>query len=381
MALGALQALPARVVSAAAQAIGEPAPDRDDPTLDPDLYASMLRATRMARRPSPAERREALAIVERVLAAAPDHVPAQYMRLALLSQLGQLPGVPAHAGAAEIRAAQERLRAEVRALGQSLVEADPGDWRGNILLINDALMHRRWGEALDRADTVLQHAHNHPGLLRIAARVNLHAGYVRRAQALALDAARIDALDAEAFGVLVLTHGMGGDDTGMRELLAIAQQLGHRQLELPRLIDARRRGDRTAVERTATGWTATGRTDAPAPDWAAPWIAALVKPTHRDAAVLALHGASDADRLRRAGFLVEYALIDERDSALRALEELTQRPVGPWIQHLWWPEFATLRSDLRFVQALNDLRLIELWNVRGAPDVCERGADGGWTCR
>lgn len=382
MAIGALQALPARVSEATAQAIGETAPPSTEVPLDPELYPLMLRASQLARRPSPDERREALLLVERVLAAAPEHVPAQYMRLGLISQLGSLPGVPAsQASAAQIRAAQDAVRLEIRELGQRLVAADPGDWRGNILLINDALMHRRWAEALDRADTVVQHAHNHPGMLRIAARVNLHMGYISRAQALALDAARIDALDAEAFGVLVITHGIHGDATAMRELLAIAEQLGHRQLELPKIIDALRRGDRTSFERSASTWALSGRSNEPLPAWASAWLAAVVDPMRRGDALAAFDAVPDGVRALRAEFLVEYALMAEHRRAMQALQQLVRRPVGPWAQHLWWPELESLRRDPAFIGAMGNLGLIALWDARGAPDLCQRSADGAWSCR
>jgi TolB-like protein len=382
LALGALQNLPERVSTAAAQAIGQPAPVSAEPALDPALYPLMLRASQLARRPSPGERREALALVETVLASAPEHAPARYLRLALLSQLSNVPGGPARKGNAdEIRAAQDALRREVRELGQQLVAADPGDWRGNILLINDALMHRRWGEMLDRADIVLEHAGNHPGLLRIAARLNLHVGYIRRAQALALDAARVDALDAEALGVLALTHGMLGRTMAMRELLAIAEQLGHRQLELAQIIDASRRGDRALLEKAATAWVSAGHESEAVPPWAAPWLAALLDPAQRAGGVAALDAATEGARLLRAGFLVEYALLGEHERALRSLQGLVRRPIGPWIQHLWWPELGPLRRDPGFVRAMQELGLTALWEARGAPEVCERGADGQWTCR
>lgn len=382
LATGALQALPSRVAAAAAQAIGEPAPTDAEPPLDAALYPLMLRARQLARRPAVEERREALALVEQVLAGAPDHTPALYMRLGLRSQLSGLPGGPLSTGSAEqIRAAQAAARREVGELGQRLVAADPRDWRGNLLLINDALMHRRWPDALDRAELVTRHAGNHPGLLRTAARVLLHMGYVGSTQALALEAARIDALDAEAFGVLVFTHGMLGELAAMRELLTVAEQLGHRQLELPQALEALERGDRTAFERAASAWIRAGRADAPLPDWAAPWLAAVADPSRRDEARAAFDAASESVRLLRAEFLMEYALAGDQERARAALLKLAQRPIGPWAQHLWWPQLSALRQDPAFVEAMQALGLVALWEARGAPDLCRRGADGAWSCR
>ncbi len=375
--LSGLQGLPQRVAQQTGTVIGQVAAPAAELQLEGASYARFIKASQLARRPSDAERLQALALIEQVIAESPEYLPAQYQRLGLMSTLSTRSAGPAASGnAAQIRQSQAELNAQVLALGRRMVERDPADWRGNILLLNDAFTQRRWPEALDRADA-LWRTRRHPGMLRIAANVYLAAGYLRQAQALLQDAARIDALDPAILGLLATVNGMLGKDAAMTELLTIAQQLGHRQLELPLALQALRRGDAAAFEREALAWA--GGT--PAAAWAEPWLRGVLDPAARPAATQALRQSETGEWARRAHFLLEWALLGDSQGSLQSLSALAQQPLAQWVDHLWWPEMAAVRRQPGFGQAMAEQGLTALWRLRGAPDLCSQDAAGTWTCR
>lgn len=376
--LSGLQALPLRVAQQTGQVVGQVAQPSSEPPLDADSYTRFLQASQLARRPADANRLQALQLAEQVLAAAPDHLPAQYLRLGLMSTLSTRAAGPAATGSArQIETSQAELQAQILELGQRMVAQDPTNWRGNILLLNAAFGERRWADALDRADA-LWRTRRHPGMLRIAANVYLAAGYVEQARSLLEDAARIDALDPSILGLLATTHGMRGDTAAMAELLTIAQQLGHRQLELPLAMQALRRADASTFERQALAWA--GDVENPAP-WASAWVRGVLEPAARPAAEQALQQAEAPVKAQRAHFLLEYALLGNTPRSLQALTALAQQPLAQWVDHLWWPEMAGVRSQPGFGQAMAEQGLTALWRVRGAPDLCSQDGAGTWTCR
>jgi len=379
MPAAGLQALPARVALAASQALGQADSARDEAPIPEQAYVDHLRASQLARRPTVPDKQEAYRLNERVLAVAPDYEPALYLRLGLTSVLSASKTGPATQGTlAQVEAAQQRLRDDIRALGQRMVARDPASWRGRILLLNDAFAHGRWPEALEHADALAQHTARHPGVLRIAARLYLTAGYLRQAQALALDAARLNALDAEAYEVLAMTHAALGEADAFAETLALAVQMGHRRISVPQALLALRQGDTQGFTAAARAFTASA---AEPPSWAEPWLRGVLVPAARDAAAQALLGIDENERRMRAELLLEWALLGDTERAAAALQIIAARPIARWTEDLWWPELAAVRRHAAFASAAERMGLAALWSTRGAPDLCEPRAPGAWACR
>lgn len=375
-----LQTLPALVAQRTSEALGVANAAAPTVPLPPDLHRRYLDAQRKARRPAAPERLAALAEVEALLREAPDHGPLQYMRLALRSALGAAGLDPANAGRseAELLARQAALLAEIRALGEQLLARDPQDWRAHLLLLNDAYQGGRMVEAFARGDALLEHVARHPGMLRIAARLYLGAGYLQRARELAFEAARLDALDAEAHEVLAQLHGLAGDTAAMSEFVAVAEQLGHRQTGLLRSLGALRGRDWDALARALTDWAnGSGRS----PDWVPAFVQALRDPATRPAATAALTSEPEAVRTAMAGHFLEHALLGDVARSLAAVQHQARLPPAAWLQQLWWPELTAVRRSDGFIDAMADLGLLALWQARGAPDLCARETDGRWRCR
>lgn len=375
-----LQALPALVAQRTAEVLGVAPPPPPAAPLPAALHARHLDAQRKARRPSLDDRRAALAEVEALLQEVPDHGALQYMRLALRSSLAAAGPDPADRARseAELKARQSALLAEIRQLGEQLLAQDPADWRAHVLLLNHAYQGGRMVEALARADALVQHAARHPGMLRIAARTYTHAGYLAQARELALQAARLDALDSEAHEVLAQWHGMRGDTAGMLEFVAVAEQLGHRQTGLLRGIAALRGRDWGAAAQAFSDWSRGGGRDG---GWVASFVQGLRDPTARAAATDALQAEPEAVRSAMVGHFFEHAMLGDAARSLAAVQRHAQMPPAAWLQHLWWPELAPLRAHPRFAGIVEDLGLVALWEARGAPDLCSAGADGRWRCR
>lgn len=375
-----LQALPSRVARAASPVLGEPSVPVRDVMLTAEVYEMHLRATQLSRRPSIEDRREALRLVDRVLAVEPDHVDSLYLRIALRSRLdGYVDGGPAdQGGAAQVAAAQAALHRDTQLLGKRLVERDSADRRGRTLLLNAALGQGHWVDAFLHSDALLEHAQQQPGVLRIAARLHLMAGYVRQAQALAYEAVRLDALDAESIEYLATTHGMQGRGAQMRELLSIAAQIGHGGTDFHDAVLAHRRADWPAFERAMTAYALNTQR---ASDWVPAYVRGVADARAREAAAKLLDAHDEGLRFYMSDYLFEYALLGDVPRSLAAIRRHARQPPKLWLEYLWWPEMSAVRSAQGFDEAMVDIGLVELWNVRGPPDACRRGAGAGWTCR
>ncbi|MCL4763963.1 MAG: hypothetical protein KJ018_19680, partial [Burkholderiales bacterium] len=379
MARADLQRLPGRLAQGAAPVFGRAHAPAAETTLPAAAYDRYTRALQLFRRASIDDQREALRLLDEVLATAADHAPSLYLRLALRARLdGYAAGGPAAQGdAARIAQAQAALHRETEALGERMVARDPGDRRGRTLLLNAALGQGRWEEAFRHADALLEHAHQQPGVLRIAARLHLMAGYVRQAEAYALEAARLDALDAESIEYLATTRGMQGRDDAMRELLAIAAQLGHGGLALPDAVLAHRRGDWPAFERAMTAYATATQRDA---GWVPAYARGAADARERETAARLLDAHDEGLRFYMTDYFVEYALLGDVERTLRALVRHARHPPKVWLEYLWWPELAAARRDPRFADVAGAIGLARLWDVRGAPDLCRRDAEGRWGC-
>lgn len=374
-----LQELPARIAQRTGETLGAAVSGADDATIAPAQYRRFIAAQQLARRPSVADRREALARVDELLRELPDYAPALYLRLGLMSMLsGYRDAGTGGKTPQQLLAEQDALLARIRELGERLVRIDPGDRRGNVLLLNHAFQQRRWSEAFERIDTLLRHVEHHPGVLRIAARLHLQAGYLQRARQLALDAARLDALDAEAHETLATLAGALGDDVRMVEFATIAGELGHRLVGLQHAIAAYRRHDWSAFETAFGDWVAATQRET---DWVAGFTRALADPARRDEAARRLDGHDEGLRSMMSGYFLEYALLGDTARSLAAVQHHARLPPATWGEHLWWPELAAVRRDPGFAQVVDDLGLPALWEQRGAPDLCHRQVDGRWRCR
>jgi tetratricopeptide (TPR) repeat protein len=280
---------------------------------------------------------------------------------------------------AQMAAEREARRVEGLALAQRALAADPDDLRGHWLLISTAVVERRWADALDRLDAILQRQPLLPGYSAVAARIHLHVGYLERARALALAALQVNALDAAALEVLALVAGMRGEDRLHREVLELARQVGHAGLGYSHVIEAHRRADWPEVERRLTAWVTWGG-KYPA-DWVPGYVRGLADPGQREAAIAALDAKDPATRRHFASYFIEYALLGAHDRALQSVQHHAMLPPALWMQWLWWPELAPVRREPGFATAMQQLGVTRVWDERGAPDLCARSNDGRWACR
>lgn len=377
MAVADLQMLPARVSSATGKALGIADAPVPPPPITADAYARFVRARELGRRPSIEDRRAAVRLLDEVLAVEPEHLESRFLQH---NVKGWLLGNDGSGGSvASLNAARAAHVAEGLVLAQQLVEADPQDLRGQWLLLGHKMEVRQWAEGFRRLDRMLQTNPRLPGVLRLAARLHLHAGYVDRAHELALAAARLNALDAEAFEILALVAGIQRRDVEMREFIAIARQIGHQGLGRVEVFDAWRRRDWPEVERAHAAWVGWGGQWSA--DWVATWVRGLADPAEREVAAQLLDSHEAATRQHFVSYFVEYALLGDSERSLAAVQHHARLPPATWMQHLWWPEFAAVRSAPGFAAAMRDLGSAALWDARGAPDFCGRAVDGTWACR
>ena len=379
MPAGELQRLPLRLAQAAAPLLGQGAPADDAQGISAAVYERHLRAARLARRPSIDDKRAALALVEEVLAEAPEHVASLYLRFQLRSKLdGYLGGGPAAQGSVDEAAArQAAIAREARRLGERLIAIDPTSRVGHTFLLNAALEDKRWEDCFAHVDALLRHAAQHPRVLLVAARLHLNAGYVQRAHELAREAARLDALDAESLEYVAATHGMLGREGEMRELLALAAQVGHGGIDFYDAMLAHRRADWPAFERSMTAYAKASQRDA---DWVPAYARGAADPGAREAAARLLDGHDPTLRHYMTDYFFEYALLGDVTRSLAALARHARQPPRLWLEYLWWPELAAVRQAPAFSEVVRDIGLATLWDRRGAPDLCRREGER-WVCR
>lgn len=386
IALAELQTLPQRIAVATGQALGHTpagasaaAAQAPAGMLPPALYTKYLRAVQLGQRESVEDWRLSLALLDEVLAGAPGHIPSLYVHWTVRGRLAgnRDPNLPPPSNE-QMAAEREARRVEGLALAQRALAADPDDLRGHWLLISTAVVERRWTEALDRLDGILQRHPLLPGYPAVAARIHLHLGYLERARTLALAALQVNALDHAALEVLALVAGMRSEHTQHRELLELARQVGHTGLGYSQVIEATRRADWPEAERRLAAWVTWGGKYAA--DWVPAYARGLADPGQREAAIAALDAKDPATRRHFASYFIEYALLGAHERALQSVQFHATLPPALWMQWLWWPELAPVRRDPGFVQAMQRLGVTQVWEQRGAPELCERsGAD--WVCR
>ncbi|MFN3564830.1 MAG: hypothetical protein ACK4V1_02435 [Burkholderiaceae bacterium] len=376
LALGELQAVSAQVAEAVARTLGVAATGSGDQPIAAPAYARYLKAQMLARQPSIEGRRAAVRLLDEVVAAEPDYVPALLLRHSLRGWL--LGNLEEARDLAAMNAARAENVAEGLVLARRILAQNPDDLRGQWLLLADEIERGAWAAGFERLDTMLGSASYDARLLRTAAQLHLHAGYLARAEALALSAARIDALDAAVFEVLAHVAGMHARDAQMREFAAIARQLGHEGMGRVEMMDAFRQRDWALLERTYAGWVGWGGKWSA--DWVPQWVRGVADPAQRDAAIALLDGHDAATRQHFVSYFIEYALLGDFGRSLAAVRHHARMPPATWMQGLWWPELAPVRGDAQFVDAMADLGFVALWEARGAPDLCERSAAGRWQC-
>lgn len=373
---GALQGLPVRASSGVTAALGMVDTAPPAMPIAQGAYASFVRARELARRPSIDDRRQAVRLLDEVLAIEPAHTDSLFLRH---NVRGWLLGNDGSGGSvASLNVARATHVQEGVALARRLVASDPQDLRGQWLLLGHEMELREMTAGFRRLDAMLALNPRLPGVLRLAARLHLHTGYVREAKHLALAAAQLNALDAEAYEILALVAGIERNDDAMREFASIARQMGHVGLGRIEVFDAWRRRDWLELERAHTAWVSWGGQWSA--DWVPAWVKGVVDPLQRETAAHLLDAQPEATRQHFASYFVEYVLLGDAARSLAAIEIHAKLPPATWMQHLWWPEFAKVRRSPRFVAAMADLGFTRLWDARGAPDLCRRATEGRWSC-
>ncbi|GAB4041002.1 MAG: hypothetical protein Fur0014_11930 [Rubrivivax sp.] len=375
---GDLQTVPGRVADAVARSLGAAtAPSAGERTVAAEVYSKYLRAQVLARQPSIDARQTAVRLLDEVIAAEPEFDAALVLRNGVRGWL--LGNLDEARDVAALNAARAENVAEGLALARRIVARDPNNLRGQWLLLADEIERGHWAAGFDRLDTMLAGAGGNARLVRAAARLHLHAGYLARAEALALAAARIDALDAETFEILALVAGMQRRDAAMSEWTAVARQLGHEGMGRVEMMDAWRRRDWARLHHAYAEWVGWGGKWSA--DWVPQWVQGVADPAQRDSAVALLDGHDAATRQHFVSYFIEYALLGDHARSLAAVRHHAKLPPATWMQGLWWPELAPVRGDAQFAEAMADLGFVALWDARGAPDLCERSVEGRWRCR
>lgn len=346
--------------------------------IEPSLYGKYLRATQLAGG-STAERYEALQLVHEVLEQAPAYGPALYLELALRSMTasfarpGERPPTPE-----ELRQRERQRLDETRRLGERLLEVNQDDWRAHTLLLNSAFEERQLDLALQHAERLVQGPAGRPGGARIYAQLLLYTGYVTRARTQARLAAIADPLDAQAYRLLAQVHGMAGDDDAMRQFDAIAKEISGHGVPLSEAMLAMRAGDHPSFVEHYSQFLTPLYGDAVAARTVAQ---AVIDPTRVAEAKQVLDTLPPAAALRTAQHFMEYALLGLPARSADAVLTASGQSVGGWLQHLWWPELAPMRTEPAFTDAVIRLGLVSLWEREGAPDQCHYSQTGGsWRC-
>ena len=114
--------------------------------------------------------------------------------------------------------------------------------------------------------------------------------------------------------------------------------------------------------------------------WVGPFIQASADPGLRDAAVRAIDAQGSGTRASMDEFFYFYAATGAPEPALRALLLQSKKPPTDWVAHVWSPELAGVRRLDGFVAYLERMKLVSLWDLRGAPDLCTK-TSGSYRCR
>lgn len=377
-ATGQLQAVPPLLAQRAAATFGLAPPDSHDRSIPAAAYEKYLQALQVSARGSVEDQHAALRLVGEVLEIAPGFMPARVSQLSLRNALLRFPvpgqGLDPEGRTAELRA----LMIDNATLGTELLTDDPSDVRGHVLLANLSVQQRRWLDGFRHVDTALAQPTRIAQSLRTLAHLHAMAGYLLRARELALEAARLDPLNATNHQALALFHGLLNDTPRMRESARIAQELGDRMAVAYNGIAALREGDWPQAEAaTVEALRSVGIPDG----WVTAFVRGAADPAEREDAGRTLEALPPEQQFGMANFHWYHGWLGDTARTLRAVEGNLDRPLGVWIGNLWWPELDHLRRAPEFARVLDNIGLPALWANRGAPDLCVATAGGGWTCR
>jgi TolB-like protein len=373
-----LQALPQQVAQGTGAALSLGGSAAGDAPISPAAFERYLQAQRQAARGSPADQREALRLVDEVLALEPDHLPALVSQLQLRSVALRFPTAEERADPAAQRLAQQQHMKDAAALGQQLLAQGRDDRRGHVLLANLAVQQRRWVDGFRHLDRVLAQPLTDASSLRTAAHLHAMAGYRQRALELALAAARLDPLNAVNHQAVAFFNGLLGDTAAMREHARIAQELGDRMAVVYNGIAALRERDWALAEAaTVEGLRGAGVEHG----WVHAFVRGAADAAERESASRTLDALPAALQHGMARFHWYHGWLGNTERSLRAVHDNLASPIGPWLSNLWWPELDHLRRAPGFAAVLADAQLPALWLARGAPDLCRRDASGSWSCR
>jgi tetratricopeptide (TPR) repeat protein len=353
------RALPRRIAARLAAPSAPPAPAAPTAALPAAVYRDYLQALRLGRRGNVDDLRQALALYDRVLAAAPDHAPALIERLFADAGLRSLTGVadePEH----------ERARQHT---AQRLLELDPLNARARLVLAEIAISSRDWRRAIELVDEALALTPDDARLLRYQALVLARTGYLARARAAAERAAMADPMSANSFRGLANIDILLGDNQRMLESVQLAEDLGLRSTHVYRAFAALRRGEHAQAE---AEFRATLKAFGARDEWVGPVLAAAADASRRDAALRALDAEPEAARKVQDRFVVFYAVAGAPERSLQALPTLAQGRASDWTQHVWAPEMSVVRQHEGFTRYIEAMGFTALWAARGAPDRCWR---------
>lgn len=376
--LAELQALPQQIAQGTGAALALSGPATGEAPISPAAFERYLQAQHHAARGSPAEQREALRLVNEVLALEPAYLPARVSQLQLRSVALRFPTAEERADPAAQRLAQQQHMQDASALGQLLLAQRVDDVRGHVLLANLAVQQRRWVDGFRHVDRVLAQPPGDAAALRTLAHLHAMAGWRHRALELGLAATRLDPLNAVNHQAVAFFHGLLGDTTAMREHARIAQELGDRMAVVYNGIAALRERDWALAEAaTVEGLRGAGVDHG----WVNAFVRGAADAAEREAANRTLEALPAALQHGMARFHWYHGWLGDTERTLRAVHINLANPIGPWLSNLWWPELDHLRRAPGFAAVLDSTALPALWQLRGAPDLCRRDADGSWSCR
>lgn len=363
-----LQELPARLVERISASFATADVTQQAEPANGRAYRLYLQAVALTRRGGADNLRTARKLLDESLALAPEDPAALLASVSLSSQLVSV-GI----------GKGSEVDAEVKRSAAILQRVDPDGPQALTLAASAAVGERRWRAAYEAIDAAAAGSPNHGSVLHTQAGLLLMMGYVRRAQDVALRVALQEPLVASAHERLARAHSLLGDDPRMLESTALARDLGFgARVANFEALAALRRGDAAGAER---GWRDMLQIAGLPHDWAAAMVRAALDPARRAESIAVLDAVPAETRARLNELFLAYAIAGDSERALQALERMSRQAATMWASDLWLPEMAAVRRHPRFAAYLQANGLPELWDAHGAPDLCDRQADGTYACR
>ncbi len=197
------------------------------------------------------------------------------------------------------------------------------------------------------------------------------AGYLDRCLEQARGLARADPVSAAAHTALATVYFLKGDHERMLEHARLSARFGG---DLAGYYEAHAFLALGDYEATSETMAAALEDVGVSGDWVAAFVAAVTDRAAAPAAVAAMRAVDDASAEWLDQFYTELVVIGELDLAFEATQTMIDERYETWNLYAWEPNVRPYRDDPRFVEAMQAMGLVDLWNLLGPPDACRTPA-------